>query len=360
MANKRTNNVKKGTAYSRDQKRVDKEYYEGLYNDLPKEVVNILMETHPLMGQNEGDPEATAYRTRRPEDGEVEAVRATRMEQVGKEIAREMGTARKEESPKDQQRYDEPNDAEYYFNEQQDDYPSQMNKDENKQQNNSKVQYVQVNVSQRQDNSQGQMNPAPRKKKKAKQNQEQLYFGENDVENQKYNFQDFDWDAKEKEENLNQLYDDNYEDREHVQLPGKRVMIAGIIAVLIFGICGFSIISLNNKLTKAEKQLQEQTDLSEKYQELQMQKLALEDEIKILKGTDTPDGSQGENGQGASTVSENGEFEIYTALESDTYWSMAAKFYGNGAEYQKILDANGLTEADAVKPGQKYKIPKKE
>ncbi|WP_443639054.1 hypothetical protein [Anaerotignum faecicola] len=36
----------------------DKGYYEDLYNDLPKEVVDILMQTHPLMGKND-DLEAT-------------------------------------------------------------------------------------------------------------------------------------------------------------------------------------------------------------------------------------------------------------------------------------------------------------
>ena len=37
----------------------DKGYYEDLYNDLPKEVVDILMQTHPLMGKNDA-LEATA------------------------------------------------------------------------------------------------------------------------------------------------------------------------------------------------------------------------------------------------------------------------------------------------------------
>ena len=43
----------------------DKGYYEDLYTDLPKEVVDILMQTHPLMGKN-NDAGATAYRNRRP------------------------------------------------------------------------------------------------------------------------------------------------------------------------------------------------------------------------------------------------------------------------------------------------------
>ena len=64
----------------------DKGYYEDLYNDLPKEVVDILMQTHPLMGKND-DLEATAYRARRPQRREdVEEVKEARMQQVGNEI----------------------------------------------------------------------------------------------------------------------------------------------------------------------------------------------------------------------------------------------------------------------------------
>ena len=50
----------------------DKGYYEDLYNDLPKEVVDILMQTHPLMGKND-DLEATAYRALRLHDGCADA-----------------------------------------------------------------------------------------------------------------------------------------------------------------------------------------------------------------------------------------------------------------------------------------------
>lgn len=354
MSNKRLNHSKKSAAYSRDQKRVDKEYYESLYNDLPKDVVNILMDTHPLMGQNNQDPEATAYRTRKPEQSEVEAVRASRMQQVSQEIATEMQTPPKEEDtmPRNR-RNDESNPSGYHFDD-SGDY------NDHSQMGNDKMQFVQMNVSQRQ--AVEPQDSLPRKKKKKQQ--EQLNFGEDDVENRRYNFEDFDWDAKEKEDNLNQLYDDDYEDKERMPLPGKKVVIAGVIAVVLLGVCGFSILSLKNKLAKAEQQIQEQTDLSAKYQEVQMQKLNLEEEIRILRGEQpTATGEDGgeSNVEGGEVVpAENGEYEIYTATESDTYWSMAAQFYGNGMEYQKILDANGLTEADAVRPGQKYKIPKKE
>ena len=39
------------TNSSRGMSDTDKGYYEDLYNDLPKEVVDILMQTHPLMGK---------------------------------------------------------------------------------------------------------------------------------------------------------------------------------------------------------------------------------------------------------------------------------------------------------------------
>lgn len=64
----------------------DKEYYADLYGDLPKEVQDVLMRTHPLMGRNTDDAEATAYRTRRPQREDVEEVKEARMQQVSSEI----------------------------------------------------------------------------------------------------------------------------------------------------------------------------------------------------------------------------------------------------------------------------------
>ena len=74
------------TNSSRGMSETDKGYYEDLYTDLPKEVVDILMQTHPLMGKND-DAESTAYRSRRPQRREdVEEVREARMQQVSYEI----------------------------------------------------------------------------------------------------------------------------------------------------------------------------------------------------------------------------------------------------------------------------------
>ena len=38
-------------------------------------------------------------------------------------------------------------------------------------------------------------------------------------------------------------------------------------------------------------------------------------------------------------------------------WTIAQSQMGNGADYQKILDANGMKESDPLKPGNKIKIP---
>ena len=54
----------------------------------------------------------------------------------------------------------------------------------------------------------------------------------------------------------------------------------------------------------------------------------------------------------------NGSTTEYTVQEGDTMWTIAQKTLGNGAEYQKILDANGMKESDPLKPGSKIKIPK--
>ena len=46
-----------------------------------------------------------------------------------------------------------------------------------------------------------------------------------------------------------------------------------------------------------------------------------------------------------------------TVQKGDTMWTIAQSQLGNGAEYQKILDANGLKESDTLAPGTVIKIP---
>jgi nucleoid-associated protein YgaU len=52
--------------------------------------------------------------------------------------------------------------------------------------------------------------------------------------------------------------------------------------------------------------------------------------------------------------------EFYTIEKGDTLWKVAEKAYGNGAQYQKIFEANRevIKDADKIFPGQKIRIPK--
>ena len=63
------------------------EQYTELYNDLPQEVQDILMENHPLKG-NEKEQQTQKKRqyTRRPQREDVEEVKEARMQQVGSEL----------------------------------------------------------------------------------------------------------------------------------------------------------------------------------------------------------------------------------------------------------------------------------
>lgn len=48
----------------------------------------------------------------------------------------------------------------------------------------------------------------------------------------------------------------------------------------------------------------------------------------------------------------------YTVTAGDTLWGIAKKFYGNGAEYPKIVSANpSITDPNLIFVGQKFIIP---
>jgi nucleoid-associated protein YgaU len=53
------------------------------------------------------------------------------------------------------------------------------------------------------------------------------------------------------------------------------------------------------------------------------------------------------------------ESQTYEIKKGDTLWAIAEKYYGNGANYPKIVEANQpmIKDADEIYPGQVLRIP---
>lgn len=352
---------------SRGMSDTDKGYYEDLYTDLPKEVVDILMQTHPLMGKNEGDAEATAYRGRRPQRREdVEEVREARMQQVGYEInevsrapqqegdptryvsrrARNTGIV-SEELPESTSRATTVNDEEY----------------------DDGIQYVSVMPARRKSKIVEEVTlqttaaPAKRGRKVRKEREAQPFedMGKDPRDNRP-RYEDVDFEERAKQEHLDSLYDD-YDDEDFGAGKGKLAIILGIVALVLIIFLIFRTVSLGSKLEETQNQLTQSQNYKEKYEEIQLEKMQLEEKLDALQNPDAnADDGEGEDGDSDSDTSSNsststGAGKEYTIKEKDTMWTIAQSQLGNGADYQKILDANGMKESDPLKPGTKIKIP---
>lgn len=47
----------------------------------------------------------------------------------------------------------------------------------------------------------------------------------------------------------------------------------------------------------------------------------------------------------------------YTVASKDTLWAISKQFYGEGGNYQRIADANGIKDPDLIYLGQVLTIP---
>ena len=70
----------------------------------------------------------------------------------------------------------------------------------------------------------------------------------------------------------------------------------------------------------------------------------------------TPTGAPSSSGLPGYRPSAPGERK-HTIVASDTLWDIAEKYYGNGAAYHRILDANPGLDANRLLVGQEIKIP---
>ena len=273
------------TNASRGMNETDKGYYEDLYTDLPKEVVDILMQTHPLMGKNEDDAEAGAYRTRRPQRREdVEEVREARMQQVSYEInevsrapqqegdptryvsrrARHTGIV-SEELPEAAPRAMAMNDEEY----------------------DDGIQYVSVMPPKRKSRIGEEVTlqtSAPAKRgRKAKKEREEVPFQDmgRDPRDNRPRYEDVDFEERVKQEHLDSLYDDDYDDDDFGG-KGKLAIILGIVGLILIIFLIFRTVSLGSKLEDAQNQLTQSQDYKEKYEEIQLEKMQLEEQLDAI------------------------------------------------------------------------------
>lgn len=353
----------------------DKEYYADLYNDLPKEVQDILMQTHPLMGRANEDTEAAAYRTRRPQREDVEEVKEARMQQVGSEINEIKRAPQQEGDPtRYVSRRARSMESEYAESPRgsmaEDDY-------------NEDIQYVSVMPARKKSRIMEEVTiqtSAPQKsgmkKKKQKKEREEMPFSDMERSGDRPRYEDIDFEERAKQEHLDSLYGDGYDDDYRGGGRSKLPLILGMIGLVLIIFLIFRTVTLSSQLEEAQQKATETQDLNEKYEQVQLEKMQLQEELDALQNPDgaaaqentegnaddsettTGDSTSGSdsNTSSSSSGSSSGTTE-YTVQQGETPWSMAQKFYGNGAEYTKILEANGLQEGDNIQPGDVLKIP---
>lgn len=353
----------------------DKEYYADLYNDLPKEVQDILMQTHPLMGRANEDTEAAAYRTRRPQREDVEEVKEARMQQVSSEINEIKRAPQQEGDPtRYVSRRARSMESEYAESPRgsmaEDDY-------------NEDIQYVSVMPARKKSRIMEEVTiqtSAPQKsgmkKKKQKKEREEMPFSDMERSGDRPRYEDIDFEERAKQEHLDSLYGDGYDDDYRGGGRSKLPLILGMIGLVLIIFLIFRTVTLSSQLEEAQQKVTETQDLNEKYEQVQLEKMQLQEELDALQNPDgaaaqentegnaddsettTGDSTSGSdsNTSSSSSGSSSGTTE-YTVQQGETPWSMAQKFYGNGAEYTKILEANGLQEGDNIQPGDVLKIP---
>ncbi|WP_238072153.1 LysM peptidoglycan-binding domain-containing protein, partial [Rhodococcus zopfii] len=47
----------------------------------------------------------------------------------------------------------------------------------------------------------------------------------------------------------------------------------------------------------------------------------------------------------------------HTVAPGDSLWAIAERIYGDGNQYQRIADANGIANPDLIHPGQVLTLP---
>lgn len=353
---------------------------DGIYEDFPKEIVHLLMKTHPIKTEEE-DKDFSTMSSRE----EIRTARKHRLEEAKKEYTQVEKEAQAKRHEMAENKVIQPQETENpnfkqtmaIILDDDDDDMVQLVRHKSRKKGYAKgfstkatAQFEEIERTVRVEKT-----PRPSIKKESLFNEEELEITERvGMPERKKIFDAY----EENEENVNDKKsildsffadNDDYEyDHDEKKIKAKNiVMVGGIVVVLVFAVLFVKTISLTGKLNKAETKIEAYEEIQAKNEELKLDVLTLEEEVGKLKGdeeqdettlpTDTVEGIvQAKTPE--VTKTQTGEFDTYTIQDGDSYWTIAAKVYGNGALYQKILDFNSLTENDKIKPGEVLKIPK--
>lgn len=176
-------------------------------------------------------------------------------------------------------------------------------------------------------------------------------------------------DNIEKQANLNELFreDDDYYEEKHSGNSVLRIVII-VVAVVVLAFFIYKVASLSGQVTKLNEQVTSYKTMETEYEQLKLDNLSLTEQVESLQaqlgGNAGGDGSTTEpsdtNSSGSAQTTPantNSGSKTYTVQAGDTFWGIATKMYGNGSYYDRILTANGLTENDKIREGMTLTIP---
>ncbi|MBQ4347801.1 MAG: LysM peptidoglycan-binding domain-containing protein [Firmicutes bacterium] len=140
-------------------------------------------------------------------------------------------------------------------------------------------------------------------------------------------------------------------------------IVLTIVVIAIIAFLGYKTVTLTTALKKANSQLESISFMEEDYEEMKLANLALEEELAQLKSemlnSQTVVPTQPDTAQTLTPEQIPGPAgqQQYTVQAGDSFWKIADKFYGNGSMYNLILEANGMDENTSVREGMVLIIP---
>lgn len=335
------------------------DYFDNLYDDLPKEIADLLKSNHPFAESTDAEETLEEKRARRAAmRKEAKTTRkSSRHDRVGKEAFAEP-VKEPETEVIDEPAAEEPEAEEVIAKKHVFDESAIIKK---------AMEEADIAVPEEVD----EMPPVEEEPVEEEEPEDDVKIA-HPIRKSKRNDYDDDFDENDKEAAFNRFFgdDDDYIEEERGGILGKIILvILLLIAIAAAGFFGMKYMGVKGELANSVDQTETIEEYKAENEELKLKVVELEDEIVSLKaeleaastaaepageGTSLTAPADGNNETSAPAASTS---STYTVKDGDSYWSIAAKVYGDGTKFQKILDANGLKESDELSIGQTLTIP---